>query len=353
MSDLIHLGFEVGSGAPVAIPAAHTIFIGQSQRAGKTTALEALAVRSRRPCLAFLTKPGEESFRAHEWIHPIPPYYSDDDFDWQSIQLICEAMTGLNFGGDRMEVAQVVTEEGQIGKPGKPSFYTWKRPHNVAETIAIINDLIPRVSGKLWTGLLAMRGNLLNAQRKLATIKSQATGSIYLEPGLNVVDLENQEKHIQAMVITSMILWCRAHSRKTIIALPEVWKFANNRKRSVVGEAAALMIREGAAKKNFIWIDSQRLMGLSPDLLSQIQVWLFGVQRNPREIREVLAAIPGNRPEPEDIAHLKLGHFIVCWGDEIVHTYVQPLGVNDITSEAIARGDERPETAKAILSEPY
>lgn len=346
---MIHLGFEVGSGAPVSIPAGHTIFIGQSQRAGKTTALEALAVRSRRPCLAFLTKPGEQSFR-QEWTHPIPPYYSEDDFDWQTVQLICEAMTGSKMLSDRLEFARVVTEDGQIGRPGKPSFYAWKRPRNVVETIAIIDDLIPRTSGSMWAALLSMRGALRHAQRKLVHIKKQATGSIYLERGLNVVDLEHEERHIQAMVISSMIRWCRENSHHTIIALPEVWKFANSRKQTAVGEAAELMIREGAAKYNYVWIDSQRLLGLNHQLLSQVHVWLFGVQRDRREIQEVLAAIPGNRPEPEDIAMLKLGHFIACWEDEIVHVYVQPLGVNDITSEAIARGDERPETAKAILA---
>lgn len=349
---MIHLGFEVGSGAPVSIPPAHTIFIGQSQRAGKTTALEALAVRSRRPCLAFLTKPGEQSFRAHEFVHEIPPYYSEDDFDWQTVRLICEAMTGGKMSGDRLEFARVITEDGQIGKPGKPSFYAWKRPRNVKETIAIIDDLIPRASGRMWSALLAMRGDLRNAERKLARIKSQATQTIYLQRGLNVVDLENHERHIQAMIISSMIRWCRENSRHTIIALPEVWKFADSRKQTAVGEAAAQVIREGAAKENFLWIDSQRLVGLNRELLSQVRVWLFGVQRDRREITEVLSAIPGNqyRPEPEDIAHLQLGHFVACWDEEIVHVYVQPLGVNDITSEAIARGDERPETAKGIIS---
>lgn len=346
---MIHLGFEVGSGAPVAIPPAHTIFIGQSSRAGKTTALEALAVRSRRPCLAFLTKPGEQSFRA-EVVNEIPPYYSEDDYDWQTVRLICEAMTGGKMTGDRLEFARVITEDGQIGRAGKPSFYAWKRPRNVLETIRIIDDLIPRASGRMWSALLAMRGDLRNAERKLAQMKTKAAGSVYLERGLNVVDLERYERHIQAMVISSMIRWCRENSRNTIIALPEVWKFADSRKQTAVGEAAALMIREGAAKGNFVWIDSQRLLGLNRELLSQVRVWLFGVQRDSREIREVLTAIPGNRPEPEDVAHLQLGHFIACWDEEIVHVYVQPYGVNDITSEAIARGDERPETAKAILA---
>ncbi len=41
----VHLGFEVGSGAPVEIPLAHTFVSGQTQLSGKTTTLRAIVAR--------------------------------------------------------------------------------------------------------------------------------------------------------------------------------------------------------------------------------------------------------------------------------------------------------------------
>ena len=39
------LGYQLGVGNPVAIPISHMVIVGQSQRAGKTTTLEACAFR--------------------------------------------------------------------------------------------------------------------------------------------------------------------------------------------------------------------------------------------------------------------------------------------------------------------
>ena len=86
---MIPLGFQLGTGEAIAIPAAHTVFVGQTQRAGKTTALEACACRSGFSCLAFLTKRGETSFRV---ARQIPPYYSEENFDWRTVRLMCEAV---------------------------------------------------------------------------------------------------------------------------------------------------------------------------------------------------------------------------------------------------------------------
>jgi hypothetical protein len=55
----ISLGFEVATGAPVAIPLKHLAITGQTQEAGKTTALEALITRSGLRALTFVTKRGE------------------------------------------------------------------------------------------------------------------------------------------------------------------------------------------------------------------------------------------------------------------------------------------------------
>jgi hypothetical protein len=59
---VIHLGYEVGGGAPVEIPLRHMVVTGQTQEAGKTTTLEAMIARSGVKAIAFVTKRGEGSF---------------------------------------------------------------------------------------------------------------------------------------------------------------------------------------------------------------------------------------------------------------------------------------------------
>src|SRR5437899_922280 len=60
-SEMIHLGYEVGTGKRVSIPLNHMVVLGQTQLSGKTTTLEALVARSGIRAIAFITKPGEKS----------------------------------------------------------------------------------------------------------------------------------------------------------------------------------------------------------------------------------------------------------------------------------------------------
>src|SRR5690242_19789476 len=88
MTDQIHLGFEVGSGAPVAIPLRHMAITGMTQEAGKTTTLEALVQRASVTALAFVTKRGESSFASRQSM--TQPYFRDRA-DWQFVSSIIDA----------------------------------------------------------------------------------------------------------------------------------------------------------------------------------------------------------------------------------------------------------------------
>jgi hypothetical protein len=345
---MIPLGFELGSGAQIFIPQAHAVFIGQTQRAGKTTALEACAVRSGFKCLAFLTKRGEQSFRM---ARELPPYYSEDHFDWRTVRSLCEAITDERWGTNQRQAIRMVCEDGDLGVPGKPSFVSWKRPRTLEQLQDNISIAMPRAGGKIKLSLIEVRSDLAAVRRELDRLKLESVAP-ELEPGLNVVGLEHDERHIQSLVISSMIRWIRQHAHRTIIALPETWKFAPANRRTPVGDAAREFIREAAALHNFLWIDSQTLGGLSSDLLSQVRVWLFGVQRLRSEIEKTLDAIPDNifpRPRAADIQTLKLGQFIVCFDGELFPVYVQPAWMSASHAEAIARGEEPIESARAII----
>src|SRR5919109_1700048 len=66
----IPLGFEVGTGHAVEMPIRHMAVCGQTQEAGKTTALEGLIARSGRRALTFVTKRGEGAFQHARGIRP-------------------------------------------------------------------------------------------------------------------------------------------------------------------------------------------------------------------------------------------------------------------------------------------
>lgn len=347
---MIPLGFELGTGRPISIPAAHTVFVGQTQRAGKTTALEACAVRSGYSCLAFLTKRGEQSFRL---AREIPAYYDESNFDWRTVRLLCEAVTDDKWDRYQRQAVRQICESGYLGEPGKKTFVEWTRPESIEQLRQNIDIAYPRATAKMRGALVEVRSDLAAVSRELDRVKLE-TAAPELEPGLNVVNLEAEEKHIQSLIISSMIRHVRQHESRTIICLPETWKFAPAVRRTPVGDAAREFIRESAALHNFLWIDSQTMAGLSGELLSQVRVWLFGVQRLKSEIEKTLDAIPDilyPRPRPADIQTLQLGQFAVCYDGELFPVYVQPAWMSSAHAEAIARGEESIESAREIVQE--
>lgn len=347
---MIPLGFELGTGRPIAIPPAHTVFVGQTQRAGKTTALEACAVRSGYKCLAFLTKRGEQSFRM---AREIPAYYDESNFDWRTVRLLCEAVTDDKWDRFQRQAVRQVCEDGYLGEPGKKSYVEWRRPESLEQLRINIDLAYPKAMSKMRGALVEVRSDLAAVCRELARVKP-GTSRPQLEPGLNVVNLEREEKHIQSLIISSMVRYVRQFKTKTIICLPEAWKFSPAQRRTPVGDAAREFIREAAALQNFLWIDSQTLAGLSGELLSQVRCWLFGVQRLKSEIERTLDAIPDSlypRPRAADIQTLQVGQFACAFDGELFPVYVQPVWMEASHAEAIARGEEPLESARDIVAE--
>jgi hypothetical protein len=345
---VIHLGFECGSGQAIHIPVGHMVIVGQTTRAGKTTALEACATRSGSKCLAFLTKRGEDSFRM---AREIPPYY-EESYDWRTVRSLCEAVIDEKWGQSQRQALRLVIDDGHLGTVR--SRVEWPAATSLEQLSENIETALNRASGKTQLSLVEIRSDLRALIRELMTLKTRSAVP-QLEPGLNVVNLENEQKHVQTLIISSCIRWVRQYGENTVAVLPEAWKFAPGRRHTPVGEAAQHLVREGGALGNFVWIDSQTIGGLSSELLSQVRVWLFGVQRLRSEIDKTLDAIPDNlypRPRPADIATLGKGEFIVCFDQDMFRCYCWPAWMRSaLHAEAIARGEESVDSARAIVQE--
>lgn len=350
MSITIHIGFEVGSGDPVVIPIGHTVIVGQTQRAGKTTALEACATRSHRKAIAFITKRGEGSFR---FGRELAPYY-EEAIDWRTVRGIAEAITEEKYDKFQRQCLRSVCRAGQSGRPSSKYFAEWPRPESLDDVLRNIRIALNQATGQREMILGELQDDLKSALEEIDRLKARTKPPDPVA-GLNVVDLEPYEFHVQAMIIRSVIRWTLRHAEDTIVCLPEAWKFAPAVRRSGVRDAAEEFIRQGAGLDNYLWIDSQNISGISTVLLSQIRIWMFGVQRLRSEIEKTLDAIPDNiypRPRSSDIQTLDRGQFIVCFDDQMYRTYVWPSWMRSaVHAEAIARGEESVESAKEIVRE--
>jgi len=300
--------------------------------------LEGLISRAdRRRAVAFVTKRGESSFRV---ASPIKAYFRDRT-DWPFIASLLEATVSEKLKFQRAEIIKLCQQYS--GPEGR-----WKAPATLADVMANANTALLKARGiplRVYTELLAYLEIVVPVIERLPYTKT-----LQLRAGLNVMDLTDYDFPVQALVLRSVIEWIRDHATKTITVIPEAWKFAPRHRGSPVRLAAVELIRQGAALQNFIWCDSQDLAGVSSELLRQVTVWLFGVQRDPHEIVRTLEYIPAGTAKPtrRDIATLTRGQFVVSWEKQMHRVYVQPAWMAPAHAEAIARGEEPIESAREI-----
>lgn len=318
------LGYEVGaSGASVEIPLKHMAITGQTQEAGKTTALEGLIARSGLKAVTFITKRGEASFTGARRIEP----YFREQADWQFVASILEASRGEKL---KFERAWII------------------RASKGARTLADVQRNV-RKAMETAKGMSADVYLTLDAYLEVVVPeieKIEWASGVDLRDGVNAVDLTDLSLEMQHLVIRSTISWVLHREKNTVVVIPEAWKFIPQGRGTPVKLAAESFIRQAAAMGNYLWLDSQDLGGIEKTILRSVPVWILGVQREANEIKRTLENIPAGfkKPKPANIATLELGQFFACWGQHAIKTYVQPAWMDDRTALAIACG-ETPVTA--------
>ena len=316
-SDIL-LGFEVGTGAPVSIPLRHMCITGQTQESGKTTTLEALISRSGLKALAFITKRGEASFEEGRKIAP----FFQERADWEFVESVMEATMK-----QKMKFERAWTVKACRG----------------ALTLADVQRNVARLQAtskrSMDQDLFMLLGEYLSKVVPLVE-RLPRVHDLDLQPGLNVMDLREYPEELQMLVVASSI----AHIHKTgfqiVTIVPEAWKFIPQGRNSPVKVEVRKLVREGAALRNYIWIDSQDIAGVEKEILRGCSVWLLGVQREANEIERTLANIPKGvkRPSEGDIPRLALGQFYACFADQVRKTYVWPTWLIEQNAVAAARG---------------
>ena len=316
----VDLGFEVGTGAPVRIPMHHTVITGMTQRAGKTTALEALITRSGAKALTFVTKRGEGAFTN---ARRTDPYFSERA-DWQYVAGILEASRGEKL---KFERAWII------------------RASRGARTLADVQRNVRKAMEKA-TGMSADVYLTLDAYLDVVVpqiARVDWAPAVELKPGVNAMDLTDLAVEMQHLVIRSSLDWVLEKESGTVVVVPEAWKFIPQGRGTPVKLAAESYIRQGAGLHNYLWLDSQDIAGVEKAILKNVAVWVLGVQRESNEIKRTLDQIPAGikKPKPEQVATLGLGEFFACWDSHTIKTYVQPAWMSEQQAQAIATGKAR------------
>jgi hypothetical protein len=351
----IPLGFEVGTGARVSIPLGHTIVLGQTQLSGKTTTLQAMTERSGVCAIAFITKRGEKSFRG---AREIPPYFTETSVTqpyWKFVVSLIEGSQDVKLGFREKGWVMQLCRDYEISKnetdakgKKKRKSCEWEEPETLRGVLENAQKALAFSKGVNELICLQLTEYLQMAVPEIE--KAKLSDTIKLRPGINVMDLSKFSIHVQSLVLRSVIEWVYSERQKTVVIIPEAWKFLPEGRNTPVSFPVEELIRQGGVLQNYVWIDLQDLRGIKKLLLRSIQVWLFGVQREKNEVANTLKSMPTpeHKPSASEMMQLGIGQFIAAYGNELRRVYVWPAGMEETHAQAIALGHEDPKSWKRI-----
>jgi len=315
------LGYEVGTGKEVSIPLGHMIVTGQTQAAGKTTALEAIISRAGVTAVAFITKRGEGRFGDATQIQP----YFREKVDWEFVSSILEARMHEKMKFERAWIVRAC-----------------KGCRTLRAVRAQLRTLMDKAKGMNHDIYMLLAEYLDMIIPELEDLPYSDTLQLK-EGALNVIDLNKYSTPLQMLVIRAVMEEIYENRNDTITIVPEAWEMVPNGRNTPVKMAAAQLIRKGAGLGNFMWLDSQDLAGVDTEIRRSMRVWLLGVQREANEVKRTLAHVPSNiaKPKPDALMTLKKGQFFLCEGSRVIQVYVQPEWMeSDAIAIRVATGQE-------------
>ena len=321
---MIKLGYEIKTGKEVEIKESHLIVTGLTQEAGKTTTLEALIKRSKKRAIVFRTKIGEKSFIEGT---KIPPYFKDRS-DWQFIQGLVEATIKERLRSfERAKIIQICK------KTSGDSILEFKK------------EVDKRLGEKINSFELDILTNL-QAYLEIVIPKLQSinfSNELELVEGLNIIDLErfSRDTEVQSLIIRSVAEEVLHNFKDVILVIPEAWKFLPQKRGNPCKQIVEEFIRQGAANRNYIWLDSQDMADVDKAPLKQIANWILGYQSERNEVKHTLDQIPlpkAKKPKPEDIMGLGTGIFYLATREKTQKVYVQPSWLDSGRAKRIALG---------------
>lgn len=316
----IKFGYEIKTGKEIDIPISHTVITGLTNESGKTTAVMGLIKRSELKALIIKTKIGEKAITEGSII---PPFYKEN-FDWEFASELLEA--------SRKE--KLKFERSWIIRYSKTATNLLEFKRNIDN--ALTEGKLRELDKSILITLQAYLDKILPELQYAPLSKT-----LDIKDGINIMDLERFKEETQTIIIRSVIQEVLNKEKNVLIVIPECWKYLPERLNTPVKRPAEAFIRQGATNNNFLILDSQDITGISKSILKQVSNWILGYQREFNEIKRTLDQIPlpkKTKPEPKDIATLKLGQFFVATSEFVKKAYAQPSWIDNITARNIALG---------------
>lgn len=331
----------------VELSPSHLVVTGQTQEAGKTTALEKLSQKAVEETgskvLVFITKKDEDGFR--DLGEQVKPYYRDE-VDWEYVVQILE--TAMNKSMDFKEPWIIKSVQGNYPgiQPADTLRDVWE---NVQTLLANHRD------EEHDFNLRGMEADVyvsLNAYFEKVVPKLEEADlatKLELNDGINLMDLRHLDRELQSLVIGKTVekIYEDDNLRNSITIIPEAWKFLPQGSGSPCKKPVETFVREAAGQDKYLWIDSQDMTGMEKTILKQVNNWIMGYQNEKNEVERTRDQMPLTKrqaPGKEEVMSLKIGEFFLCNKSGIQKVYIDPSWINEIEID----GKSGMELAKAI-----
>jgi len=313
---ILLVGYECGTGSPVNIKPAHLFISGLTQKAGKTTTLEALVLRSGLKTISFITKPNEKCFDTGEYHLP----FFQEKAEWRVIEKLFEAQLGEKMKDIRAKLIELCKHE--------------KTLESIKDKIDEALDSSKGSERKSLVLLQAYFEELFNA-----LAGKEYTNTLDLKRGINLMDLTGYNEELQSYIINSVLNEILKNQKNTVVIIPEAWKFIPQSKSSACKYSIDQLIRQGAVNNNFVWFDSQDIAGVDKSMLKSVSIWILGIQTEINEVQHTINQIPlpkNQKPTEDQIMNLDVGVFFVCADGIAKKTYVMPKWKSEEEAKEIA-----------------
>jgi hypothetical protein len=320
----------------------HTLICGITGASGKTTLLESMLYRwPEKRILAILTKKGEKAFFAHTndygTIKTISPFFKRE-MSWVEVESILANVFKLNTKSLRpaiMDVchdaksivdamnnaAAMITTTGEQRsrfndeQDGHAGRYT-----SDSNPFSSTNGAGPKSRpsrNEKYTQVYQCMQLLLDEMKRHGS-----SDRLELQRGcINIMDLSELDDQMQSMIVGMVAQEIQNHHTKTVLAIPEAWKFVSRHGDSCYSkDAIESLARTGIANENFVCMDCQDMTAIDPRIRRHIGNFIIGKQQEANEIARTLQMVPlpdSSKPTPLDIQTLELGQFYAIMNGKV------------------------------------
>ena len=273
----------------------HTLFTGQTNLAGKTTAMRTLIPRAAKlgyTILVFDTKPTVREFSGY---HDIPICYRPTTDALVLIGLlegIFHRRITMYYGTlnrlteDAKDIPDIIANAEKMEAKAKSGF--------IKDACHTLADLLGRLQKEL-------KGLDLSSKLELR------------EGKINIMALNELSTEAQQLVIkTGFELALKNHNRRTLLIIDEAFRFLPQTYSSACKQAVQDVVTQGAKTQHYVWLATQFIATTEKDAIKAMANKLLGRQDDKTEIDATIDRTRDTHPKlrQNDLMTLKRGEFI-------------------------------------------